>query len=101
MKAGNEKELIDSLFTNDGTVAVIIKKVSKRYVDFEFNNKSYRLNCWAVVCKGSPIEGGKTWWQHACLDFGTEQRNEIIESIIEYTGATYIPMDYERKYQYK
>lgn len=101
MRVGTEKQLIDSLFSSGGTVSIVINKISKRFVDFVFNNKSYRLNAWSVICKGTPIENNKTWWQHACLDFETKQYNEIVQSIIKYTGATYTPKDYERFYQYK
>ena len=101
MQSGTEKQLIDSLFTSGGTVSVIINKIGKRFVDFEFNNKTYRLNAWGVICKGTPIENNKTWWQYACLDFVSNQYNQVVESIINYTNAKYVQKDFERFYRYK
>ena len=86
--AENEKQLIDSLFSDGGTFDGYVVKRNKRSAVVFLLGKEYTLNRYGVICSMRMLDNGKIWYSYQ-TDFGMRESDEIFKNLstrCEYNG---------------
>jgi len=87
LKVGTGKEAIDSLFKNQGTVDIIIRKITKNTVKIRYLGENFTLNKHGVLCHETIIKDDpkkRIWYTFCPFHLGVD-KTAVIAAIKEYT----------------
>lgn len=62
LKAGTQKQSLDSLFVAGGTTDIIILKTTKNTIKCQYQTEQLTLNKHGVLCAETKLDSGKTWY---------------------------------------
>ena len=79
--ADSSKTLIESLFNPNGTLDGCIEKRTKNNVFFTVLGRKYAVNKHGVIIKVLKQDNGKTFYQHAVLDFDYNSQREFSAAV--------------------